>query len=130
MIGLVQRVGRGLTAVPRRVGRRPLLLSVSAGAGLCAASQLGPAEAMRAADQKEPEVRSGAASSAGGNAASDKHWSKVEPGQSFEFSLGKHERAHVMQLLSKRKPTSVCPGVACCPKASAKAAGKRQRGEE
>ena len=39
-------------------------------------------------------------------------------------ALGKHERAHVMQLLSKRKVHDLCPGASCCPK---NAARKRAR---
>ena len=31
--------------------------------------------------------------------------------------LGKHERAYVSQLLTKRKVATVCGGVSCCPKA-------------
>lgn len=36
-------------------------------------------------------------------------------------ALGKHEKAHVLQLLGKRKVSSVCGGVACCPKVAKKA---------
>ena len=35
-------------------------------------------------------------------------------------ALGKHERAHVLQLLKKRKVASVCGGVSCCPPAPKK----------
>ena len=49
----------------------------------------------------------------------DKH-SAISMPQSLavQVALAKHERAHVSQLLDKRKVTSVCGGVACCPKAS------------
>ena len=53
---------------------------------------------------------------------SDKHSTTTMPSALVEeCKLGKHERAHVMQLLSKRKVTSVCGGVACCPKAAKQA---------
>jgi hypothetical protein len=31
-------------------------------------------------------------------------------------TLGKHERAHVMQLLDKRKVFNACAGESCCPR--------------
>ena len=49
---------------------------------------------------------------------SDKHSTTAMPGAlQAAAALGKHERAHVMQLLKKRKVASICGGVACCPKA-------------
>ena len=41
----------------------------------------------------------------------------MPPQLEAEVALGKHERAHVSQLLTKRKVTSVCGGVSCCPNA-------------
>ena len=35
-----------------------------------------------------------------------------------EVSLGKHERALVLQLLTKHKETRICGGLICCPKAA------------
>ena len=49
----------------------------------------------------------------------DKHSTTPMPRElQAEVELGKHERAHVMQLLAKRKVSSVCSGVMCCPKAA------------
>ena len=49
---------------------------------------------------------------------SDKHSTTSMPPELAELvTLGKHERAHTLQLLKKRKVTSVCGGAACCSKA-------------
>ena len=50
----------------------------------------------------------------------DKHSSiEMPPELQTAVALGKHERAHVSQLLTKKRAGSVCGGVACCPKAKA-----------
>ena len=50
----------------------------------------------------------------------DKHSSiEMPPELQTAVALGKHERAHVSQLLTKKRASSVCGGVACCPKAKA-----------
>ena len=49
---------------------------------------------------------------------SDKHSTTCMPEElNAKVALRKHEREHVSQLLKKRKVTSVCAGVTCCPKA-------------
>ena len=42
------------------------------------------------------------------------------------IALGKHEREHVLQLLTKRKVENVCKGASCCPKVGSK---KRKQGD-
>ena len=49
----------------------------------------------------------------------DKHSSTRMPVDLAEaVALGKHEREHVSQLLSKRKAKNVCRGIECCPKSA------------
>ena len=49
---------------------------------------------------------------------SNKHSSIPMPRElEVAVQLGKHERAHVSQLLTKRKVITACGGVSCCPKA-------------
>ena len=43
-------------------------------------------------------------------------------------ALGKHERAHVMQLLGKRSVSSVCDGLSCCPNNGPKAKKPKKYG--
>ena len=46
---------------------------------------------------------------------SDKHSTiPMPPELAASVALGKHERAHVSQLLTKRRVSSVCGGPLCC----------------
>ena len=82
MTGLAQRVAHGMAAAPRRVGARPLLLSVAGGITAGVLSQTKVTGCMHAQDESPPPV-----SSDGKKAASDKHWSGVEAGQKFTFTI-------------------------------------------
>jgi hypothetical protein len=50
---------------------------------------------------------------------SDEHSTTTIPTRLMEqVALGKHERAHVLQLLTQRRVSTVCKGITCCPKAA------------
>jgi len=52
----------------------------------------------------------------------EKHSTTSMPAElAMTVALGKHERAHVMQLLGKRSVSSVCDGLSCCPNNGPKA---------